>query len=171
MEAKQCEGEKELLLYLNNLIWKVFVDCKKLSGKIFEAPSKEKTLDRLLQKSEKSKDFIRQEMQPLEMAADLSLLCLMHPKHRLLWMFVPFCQICAFILVSPNLHRMHYWGIEKEEKSTAPQLELNPWPQEFCSAGVCSTTVLQPLPLVHTCTWTIRTSIISRNFLSSENLF
>ena len=102
MKAKQCKGEKELLLYLNNLIWKVFVDCKKLSGKIFEAPSKEKTLDRLLQKSEKSKDFIRQEMQQLEMAADLSLLCLMHPKHRLLWMFVPFCQICAFILVSPS---------------------------------------------------------------------
>ena len=170
MEAKQCEGEKELLLYLNNLIWKVFVDCKKLSGKIFEAPSKEKTLDRLLQKSEKSKDFIRQEMQQLEMV-DLSLLCLMHPKHRLLWIFVPFCQICAFILVSPKLHRMHYWGIEKEEKSPAPQMESNPWPQEFCSAGVCSTIVLQPLPLVHTCTWTIPTSIFSRNFLYSENIF
>ena len=45
--------------------------------------------------------------------------------------------------------RTRYWGIEREErKNPCTRQESNPQPQEFCSAGVCSTPVLQPLPFV-----------------------
>ena len=42
--------------------------------------------------------------------------------------------------------RTHHWGIEREEKKPSTWQESNPRPQEFCSTGMCSTTVLQPLP-------------------------
>ena len=42
-------------------------------------------------------------------------------------------------------------GKTTEEKSTAPGGDSNPWPQKFCSEGVCSTPVLQLLPSCQPC--------------------
>ena len=45
--------------------------------------------------------------------------------------------------------RTCYCGIVREErKNPCTRQESNPRPQEFCSAAVCSTPVLQPLPFV-----------------------
>ena len=40
----------------------------------------------------------------------------------------------------------HHWEIDREENLPSFRRESNPQPQELCSAGVCSTTVQQPLP-------------------------
>ena len=42
--------------------------------------------------------------------------------------------------------RTHYWVIEWEKKPST-WWNSNPQPQEFCFVGLCSTTVLQPLPI------------------------
>ena len=45
----------------------------------------------------------------------------------------------------PDL-RMNYLEDIKEKKKPSTWQDLTPRPQEFCSAVVCSTSVLQPLP-------------------------
>ena len=48
---------------------------------------------------------------------------------------------------SRDLIKTHYWGMEIEEEKQHSARESNARPQEFCSSGVCSTIVVQLLPI------------------------
>ena len=71
------------------------------------------------------------------------------------------------LIEGPEL-RTHYRKdrIDKRRKKPTTQQDSNPWPLEFCSAGECSTAMLQPLPHDCPCFWVSHTLCLRRNFQS-----
>ena len=80
-------------------------------------------------------------------------MCLVHIMllHLKLNILILFRKICSsspppLIPIKDQLLRDR-----KGRNNPGNRWESNPWPPEFCPAGVCSTALLQPLPIVNCC--------------------